>query len=142
MLRQWARDLRRSLLVLGVALLAWLPASYLLYCGLTVPLPTMYGGELSLDRGVAKLRITDSVPSCPNERARSEFEWEWVADRREPAGRHFSFHRGAAPWPFTSGSLPLWLLSAACLAWPVTSFALARRGRNRGPAVTDSAQSL
>jgi hypothetical protein len=28
--------------------------------------------------------------------------------------------------------LPLWLLAAICLAWPVTSFILARRRHKRG----------
>jgi hypothetical protein len=29
-------------------------------------------------------------------------------------------------------SIPLWLLAFLCLAWPVTSFLLARRRRGRG----------
>ncbi len=37
--------------------------------------------------------------------------------------------------PLLNIRIPLWLLAALCLAWPVTSFIVGRRRRRRGFAV-------
>ncbi len=128
--------LRILLAGVGIVVLVLLPLSFAI--GLTVMLPwpyaysitTVYGGGVS-----ATTRDDATFPRLP---VRAEFLRAGTHPQdisRSLVPRH---HRSMLPaqtgggiaWQ-TDVSVPLWLLAAVCLAWPVTSFIVARR-RRRG----------
>jgi hypothetical protein len=79
----------------------------------TDPSISIGGREDAFDTGIAPLP------------ERSSMSWHpalWPAFSRGPFG----------PVVMTSLRIPLWLLAAVCLAWPVTSFIVARWRRGRG----------
>src|SRR5687768_6122480 len=65
--------------------------------------------------------------------SRATGEWQW-ADAAIPAFGHGPpiVSHPPASTTITEIQLPLWLLAFISLAWPVTSFILARRRRKRG----------
>src|SRR5688572_7239424 len=141
MLRRVARVLRIVLLILGVSSLVWLPLSFFIGAGC---ISTLYpkGGMTSLGTsdGKASLAFHGDV-------AGSAWLQPWAGLRAR--GPRYSLSEALLPSmghspasPMRPGNpglssrgavthirVPLWLLAFLCLAWPVTSFIVARRTR-------------
>ena len=134
MLRRVARASRILLFALGLAALLWLPLSY------AVASSAMFRSiACELHCGQLEIQIFEETP-------------RWGTSGS--FGLHSSTRRSWLMWPDTfhvprSGLpssdfylIPLWLLAAICLAWPVTSLLLARRRRKgRGFAVEPAADA-
>jgi hypothetical protein len=133
MLRRLALMLRIVLLLVGIALLVWWPISWRHLTLVMSPYPGD-GFTALVHEGVIHLHVT--------RRVEREFKFRidntylvWTEVVRPSAWPSWYFER------MSHGSLsiifiPLWLLAAVCLAWPVTSLLLARRrGKGRGFAV-------
>jgi hypothetical protein len=110
--------------VLGVVLLAWLPLSFYYRVGVVSPWP--WGGNVM---GSSQGSAFTSVGPTP-------LFWGWGIGR---SVTNEETYWTDALWPvvdidgtFYYVSCPLWLLAFLCLAWPVTSFILARRRHKRG----------
>ena len=144
MLRRVAPTVRVLLFVIGLALLLWLPVSYYSMIRTYSPWPRACGlssthgaayfychVELPLPPGVTVTRRMPD-PSFPivNFVATRDFrDFEpWLIARDAWVPRY-----NVLPvWNRAVLRIPLWLLAAACLAWPVTSFLVRRRRRGRG----------
>src|SRR5688572_15106528 len=143
MLRRVARLLRTVLLVLGLLLVAWLPISYLL---------VMRCDYSWNDAGIGKGISINVYRGCINVnclyRSTDQLSHSYVNDTGgrpkvefERIDRLYFFLRGAV-WPTWQRQvnpshdvgfiwLPIWATAMLALAWPVTSFVIARR-RRRG----------
>ena len=141
MLRRISRALRLGLFIVTVLLLAWMPASFLTTAFVELPRP---------DSGMAVYSNNGKIVIWSLGDNRSMYYTESAVgfggrlspanDKSWPLGalRPMFEHRRLTP-PSSSQeitlTLPLWLLAAGCLAWPLTSFLIARRRRRRGFAV-------
>ena len=128
MLRRVLRTLRILLAILGVVLLIWVPASLYLYVSLRAPWPA----------GGAELRAVEGAVSVIIHRQDDVFVTYTASLERQYYTSVFMDHL----WPVVQSwqdihyvQIPLWLLAAICLAWPVTSYVVQRRRRGRGFAV-------
>src|SRR5688500_17121189 len=128
MLRRMVRALRILLLVVGLGFLALWPVSGFFQITLESPWPFEVT-VLASRRGEVGMYFYAELPTA--DRPRPGFtlypldEYSWVP------GRPGILHADFGPLKLTQVTLPLWLLAAVCLAWPVTSF-LVRRRRGRG----------
>jgi hypothetical protein len=112
-----------------MVIVLWLPVSLFSFAWSQTHFPQRRGVMVQLREG--GLRVQYSSPASFGAGVRGS-GFAWIS---------YSFRYGVRPysvWYFdpqfrvTEVSLPLWLLAAICLAWPVTSFILARRKRKRG----------
>src|SRR5688500_6459776 len=127
MLRRVARILRAFMFGVGICLFLWVPASYFVDfvvqgdVGSTDMSVWVRGNRVDIDVGVTErpypAYFEVVIESSEQRRFRFPLLPEWW---RPPWGGKL-FVR-----------IPLWLLAFLCLAWPVTSFLLARRRRGRG----------
>jgi hypothetical protein len=134
MLRRVARALKALLVVAAIALLVWLPVSFIRVLYVAFPLADGEAGVVS-DRGYMLLwHATPSRFPKASLGVHDLRRWDDFGDPRAKRGA------GRALWPHTYKialtriqvyhfSIPLWLLAVLCLAWPVTSFVIARRRR-------------
>src|SRR5687768_3231902 len=130
MLRRVARALRNGLLLLGLALLAWLPFSSFFYAQLQLSLAEVCVGAMTRDDyfflyvEYLDFRTSSfeagSLPYGPPSEDR-------LQDHLVPS---WYWYHSVKLWSWIQ--LPLWLLAFLCLAWPVTSFLVRRRRRGRG----------
>jgi hypothetical protein len=144
MLWRVAQALRIVLLLTGSLLLVWLPLTWWFRLKLLAPLPRgpviatgFSRGEFHLalmpswmdptlvDSSVELSRI-DALSSGSVERAKLHWDHVWLP-----------LPLGDVEWQWYSLdeiylTLPLWFVSALCLAWPVTSLLVRRRRRGRG----------
>src|SRR5688572_19038354 len=130
MLRRMLRILRVLLLGLGIVLCVWLPLSYVFSGWLTLP-----GAHSALIisswDGLAQVYVRWDSPSRLSPSAgmgiNTSYE-QGFRPRTHPTWRHFE-PGFLQPNTETYVFLPIWLLAAICLAWPVTSLLLALRRR-------------
>jgi hypothetical protein len=117
------------LFVVGTLFVLWLPASYVICLGGKTPLLESSHAYLRIERGT----VTFACNRTPIRFALrySELDAFWVSDLRyEAPGAFYVAREQYGPeWISYVVRLPLWLLCAICLAWPVTSFVIARRRR-------------
>jgi hypothetical protein len=130
MLRRIARALRLSLATLGFALLLWLPLSF--YAAAWAGGPWLLNGiQITTYKGAVVVWVATKGYSLPRPLAGAI--WKSGTDSTDPSAVFPSYR-----WPANQvGSaiivtLPLWLLAAVCLAWPVTSFLLAAEAQGAG----------
>src|SRR5687768_14476513 len=120
MLRRAAWVLRVLLLVLGAAVLLWLPVSFLLIAAVSLPFPKQ-ASSIDSTRG----RLTVSV--LQQGALEVPFEVQVLRARigtpldRSLALRPQVLRVNQPGWRATTVHVPLWLLAFLCLAWPVTS---------------------
>src|SRR5687767_1174780 len=136
MLRRVARTLRMLLFAVGViSFLVWIP-SFRFGAHLISPVPGSYS-IIDIAHGSVAVGIADDHPW----HRRGNFD---ASIHRLPPTYYGTQHLWPTMWQFsvtneTGGAriiqhrvtIPLWLLAAVCLAWPVTSFIVARRRRRR-----------
>ena|SRR5687768_9811210 len=134
MLRRVGRVLRVLLFVIGTAFLISIPLNWLWWGSAlsTWPFKRTY---IHWKDGCIQLSfLTRSDRNIPLDDAGFNLEAGPVQYGLRP--RHHwwpEFSRFVDPgWVSTSLLVPLWLLAFLCLAWPVTSFIVARRKRRRG----------
>src|SRR5688500_16310480 len=126
MLRRVARALRLLFWVLGIALFVWLPASY--FFVMVAALPRI---GVSASQGGFAIQVVQGQPPA------YFFNDPELSISRVPGGEGQGLGIVAPQWVQLEGpgfalvivQLPLWLLAAVCLAWPVTSFLVRRRRR-------------
>ena len=141
MLRTVRQVLHTSLLTTGVLSLCWLPASFVFDLYLGWPTSQRDAGVL-VTRGCVWLWHTQGInPSIAPVEEGVSFTIQ-VGHSTSTKGSlvptyERSFRQSAyGPTKSVDVRVPLWLLAAICLAWPVTSLLLARRRRKgRGFAV-------
>jgi hypothetical protein len=130
MLRRVARILRACLIVVAMLVLAWIPASC--YCRAVVDYmtPDRYRMLIVCEFGALTFNSQPGASSFygPGTHYAITAPDPAPVDVRSPAiYPQVHFNDGLPGW--TTVSLPLWLLAFLCLAWPVTSFVIARRRR-------------
>lgn len=142
MLRRLASTMRWALLALGVGLLLWLPVS--LSCVLVASKTfARSSGTIVVLNGCAAFSWVETPESM---RMPTSPTWGWQNEPNEhpvqwPSALWPHYDVDGPPWrPVHQIRLPLWLLAAICLAWPVTSFIIARRRRKRGFVIEVSGQ--
>ena len=128
MVRQVTRVLRATAFAAGVALLAAIPGTRLLEAVVVFQCDDYEVWVMPRHSAVCLFAIHHPVGATYLVRA--------TVERRRfrvtyPLSRHLlpTVERDT---PDMYVSIPLWLPAAVCLAWPVTSFLLARRTRRRG----------
>jgi hypothetical protein len=126
MLRRVARALRLFLVVCGLGLLAWIPVSL------------AYRVEVVSGRPHGLWIFQVGHGGVTMRHLHSDHLFQEIGPYSEIV------NVGTLPWqlslmPYKSSTrvstrveLPLWLLAAVCLAWPVTSLLVRRRRRGRG----------
>src|SRR5687768_13919676 len=131
MLRRVARaSCLALLLVVGVALVLWLPVSF--WFSVTLDMTTAggdagSGAEIESQSGVLCVRyLRGSLAEPSIEVGPAHGYRSFVGDLINPYFPTVMLADG-----FNILSLPLWLLAAVCLAWPVTSLLVRRRRRGR-----------
>lgn len=138
MLAWFARVSRFGVFVLGLVLLAWLPVSFFLTAGVDWRALGSIIRIYSWDGHAAASRLEpDSLFS----------DWSLFNISISRRNGLDPVSEGLALWPSYNDysltnpyasyrqrivTLPLWLLCAFCLAWPVASFHVQRRRRRRG----------
>ena len=131
MLRRAHSELRVLLLVVAIALLLWLSLSYFFAAWLTARWPPVEVTIASSD-GVFFLMLDNTLPPHASPGMSLDFRpghtliWDSVS-RVVPSVHQIAVGTQSVNYVF----VPLWLLAAICLAWPTTSFIVARR-RRRG----------
>lgn len=136
MLRRIGRTSRVLLFLLGVALLVWIPASFVFVVRLQLPSPAGHAGFHSVDGDMVLWHVTPSSRS-PWVGVQARGWWDsYSGDLFAHRQRERALWPHAWKVPLSTTRvvhiiIPLWLLAAVCLAWPVTSFIVARR-RRRG----------
>ena len=118
MLRRVSQALRLLLLALGILLIAWTPFSWFNPPGMSHPLV-----ELSLGNGALEMRFNP-----PWAEPGLSFGVGGLSSDRRYYSRGLWATYQVDRWG-TMVSVPLWLLAAVFLAWPVSSFIAARRRR-------------
>lgn len=138
--RRVVRATRGALAALGVGLLLWLPASFFVAVAAHVPVPggdarghCAYGA-LNVSRHSwtvigRRIAVWDVNPAyeVAAGMTRDALFPRIHRERSHPFGVTDYTTRGTV-----QVTIPLWLLAALCLAWPVTSILLRRRRRRRG----------
>ena len=150
MLRRVGRLIRVLFAVAGVAVAIWLPCSYQWVAHLHAIWPKRSvsvgstGGYLLFQSAEVPIRSSIDLQTYPYFSVGPGSEKKLLdagvvrASKRAPDvawyhGMWPRFSRGPfGPFVLTSVRLPLWLLAAICLAWPVTSFIIHRRRHKRG----------
>ena len=134
MRRRVGRVLRVGLLCFAIAVVLWFPASWFYIAGYSSQWP-LEGCYIRSTGGAAMLTVVTRWVDPPAGvvtgpyLSRSTFEPKSFS--RHAAWPDFEVSHGV--WcSETYLSIPLWLLALICLAWPVTSFILARRKPKRG----------
>jgi hypothetical protein len=132
MMRGIARSLRVLCLAWGLLLLAWLPASYVFYATASGPLSPTFSLGVNVDDGVLQCNW-GSHSSRDSRKAhawigRLDFDMGGAKSPLWPKWLQIEHNSGTS----TAIWLPLWLIAVPCLAWPVTSFILARRRHKPG----------
>lgn len=138
MLAWFARISRFGVFVLGLVLLAWLPASFFLIAGAFSRGPAS-SISIYTEHGHAAASHLDA-----DNRLWDTSDFSIMVSRRYGLAR---VRTSDALWPNYSAEstsnpyvsyrlrtvrLPLWLLCALCLAWPMTYWIAQRRKRTRG----------
>jgi hypothetical protein len=141
MRRRVSRISRVGLVLVGVALLFWLPISYFFMAGAYSPWPRACGFssthgavyfychyEMPLPPGVT---VTSRIPypTTPNADFRSTKDFLHFEPFLIPRDAWIPRFDRLSVWNVAVLRIPLWLLAVVCLAWPVTSFVIARRRR-------------
>src|SRR5688572_5979491 len=134
MLRRVVRAFRIASLSLGLLMLLWLPVSWVYSVWLISPWPGDHARFVFGD-GVLWINIVTQAPE-PSLNNPMQLAVHRITERGSlddallPSFQHIE-------WPEFSVAtrnavIPLWLLAAVCLAWPVTSLLVRRRRRGRG----------
>ena len=128
MLHRVARALRLLLLVTGIVLLAWLPASFCLVLEAHASALGRSGGVFSND-GAVEFWVFHSVPGAQG--ASVSFELDRYHGTTMQRTLVFAlFPQSPTSWvPIIS--IPLWLPATLALAWPVIAYLGSRHRRAR-----------
>ena len=123
---------RTTLLVVGLVLTLWVPFSFFYEVWLLSPVPGSQT-EVCVVNGIADLQFIEDDPQLRLPSVRFRFTPAFRDFRQEYLWPRYLrdrwLNRTGAPITTLWVSFPLWYLPALCLAWPVTSFILARRRR-------------
>jgi hypothetical protein len=135
MLRRVVTSLRTAIFVLGIALVIWIPASFYCHAWCMLRFSREHSVTFISEKG-AVLGARNSVWFY-DDPARA-----WAGISRADSSIYLAMNAfwPVAPYWTPAVSIPLWLLAAICLAWPVTSLLLARRrrkGRGFGVEIRD-----
>jgi hypothetical protein len=130
MLRRVVRILRAGALVAGIVLLLWWPLSYVARPYFDIGWPWPKTGVALVDG-----RLFAVANETPLSSPRPWYNLGLLPDR-EVAPETSQLRPEWVNWSDPQrlrvlASIPFWLLASLCLAWPVTSFVIARR-RRRG----------
>src|SRR5688500_8267341 len=132
MLRRVARFLRGGLFAFGVVIVLLLPVTFGYSLVMEWRFQTCATGGW-LDTGVAAFGFARQNPIPPGKPFVFELHRgsrvKFLTNPIWPEVINQTNARGGRLFVLSS---PLWLLAFLCLAWPVTSFLLARRRRGRG----------
>lgn len=129
-LRLTAIVVRRGLLALGVAVLLWLPISFWFWTSIYSMYPI---------KGIGVMISEGSFNVNLYEQAGFIEDWGIVISKRpQDAPREFA-HCLLPDWSIAEPpyvrhwvGIPLWIVAALCLAWPVASLVIHRRRLPRG----------
>jgi hypothetical protein len=124
--RRVIQALRITLVVLGFCVLALWPMSYVGMPVLRMPLPSTNGAAVAFERGIAMIGVDLAGPRHRRGVERVEASLSPLSDPSTRVPPTFDARWSGGK---IAAACPLWLLAAICLAWPVTSMLLARRGR-------------
>lgn len=108
------------LFVLGLAVLVWLPPSFFFYFYLG-------GGGIGLSSGDESFQLL----IAPGSGIVDEYSAQ-VGRNTFDLNSPYFWPRVTFNSPTIFADIPLWLLAVLCLAWPVISFIVHRRKRQRG----------
>ena len=142
MLRRIGIAIRWSLLVLGVAALVLLPVSFFVLPEVSMPVPRdrtriyVMEGALHIDHLKSQDPLVYSAPwrAMVHENPGWPINWSWVF---RPVWQSVEYTiSGFSPQTSRMLIVPLWMIAAASLAWPVLAWRAARRRRRRGFDVT------
>ena len=127
MARRLTIYLRRGLFGVGVGVLLTLPLFYLFLGWISVPWPV--AGVVLAGQG----NLVFVVEHAPTVQVVDAGFYRDHRDLGLPTSLHPTWFRYTGTViDETWVTFPLWLLAAVCLAWPTTSFLLARRRQGRG----------
>ena len=136
MLRRVARVLRVGLVVIGITVLLWLPFSLFFIAGMS-----WEGSAVASEAGALRIWHIWDMEALEGVLA-TEFRADVGQRDASLLGDEESLVKDAlvpsvsdrlVGFRDTLVTIPLWLLVVICLAWPVTSFIVARRrGKGRG----------
>ena len=136
MLRRLARIVGVGLFALGTVFLIWLPVSYFVLVAFFLSSPRWMPEALVLAREGA---VAVSITVDSDQRITDGFQLVYgpigLAPEKSPTWSPLlpRITRPFVPeYNHTRFAIPLWLLAAICLAWPVTSFIIHRRRHKRG----------
>ena len=129
MLRRVTVNRPRGLLVVGVVLLLWWSVSYLFAVKVSSPW-SFYKTVVELSEGL----LVVAAPARGDSQAlvaiaRVSYSLSPSGAALYPTWGTNQYLSNAGVASVTWIAVPLWLLAFLCLAWPVTSFILARRRR-------------
>ena len=125
MLRRVARVLRVGLFVVALALVLWIPVSFMYHAWCVLP-PTAANsiGFISERGAVFFYVVPDSFAGADGVHWGVEEGLSLLFAESDPF-----LPRVKTDQESILATVPLWLLAFLCLAWPVTSFVIARRRR-------------
>jgi hypothetical protein len=134
MLRRIVRSLRTFLLVVGVLCVAYIPVSYRFAFVVATP----RAAAVAFNGGLATQISSSATPATYLPEAELGFRSAPRPGDWSPWGiidtgtLWLGISVEAEDFSVSAYRIPLWLLAAVCLAWPVTSFVVRRRRRGRG----------
>ena len=118
-----------TLAAFGAALLVWFAASFAVGGMIVGSEPS---ARVGLYAGDGLLRLVIQDPSFPDQRAADALRRNREPSWRRPTSTYMGWGGATRGGLARVINIPLWLPALLCLAWPVTSFLLARRRRRRG----------
>lgn len=125
MLRRVARALRLLLFVLGIVLLAWIPVSLFVIVEAATPRVRVEVDFTSVAVQIIQGDPPRRILHNPGLRLYRQVFGPAPYGLLLPGTMRFN----GPDFGMREIRVPLWIVSFLCLAWPVTSFIVARRGR-------------
>ena len=121
--------LRIGLFLIGFSSLAWLPVSFRFRVTLEALEPVTFLVQSQSGCVEAHLYERDARPGIDGWALRLERNWDPRVQAWWPFAGKMDTTYDIYIWRGGFVVVPLWLVAFLCLAWPVTSFILARRRR-------------
>src|SRR5687767_12391167 len=130
MLRRVTRAFRLGLGVAGACIVLWLPVSYLAFASLKVPLPSNQYVFVHTTWGRFRFVAVETGSTFGEPPSLISYGvTDGEAERQRPMIAHGSSVGPAGAGKIFWVHIPIYCVAFLCLAWPVTSFVIARRRR-------------